>query len=43
MKTGTKLRERNKKPKGISVAINQLMLKTQTTDERLVYYFHSLF
>jgi hypothetical protein len=32
MKTGTKLHERNKKPKGIFVAINQMMLQTQTTD-----------
>jgi len=32
MKRGTELRERNKKKtKGISVAINQLMLQTQTT------------
>jgi hypothetical protein len=37
MKSGTKLRERNKKPKGISVVINQMTLQTQTKDACLAY------
>jgi len=43
MKTGTKLHERNKKPEGIFVAINKLMVQTQTTETCWAYYVHSLF